>query len=174
MTEFTAKELYDDIVAARGGGDALSLEHKRVAHALARALARADVDPLTVEKLTSMLPTSQRLVAGPAALQVTFVDQLSAQLLHTPMGADEAVQLIAKRNDELDAENKALKTALENLKREHSGQVSLTEPRQTASVGHGEPSGEKTSNVVAIRSTQYGNGTLNPAMDTWKRGWPEY
>jgi hypothetical protein len=52
--------------------------------------------------------------------------------------------------------------------------MTAAEPRQNASIGHGGPSDEKPSNVVAIRSTQYGNGTLNPAMDTWKREWPEY
>jgi hypothetical protein len=53
----TTRELYDDIIARRGGAERFSPEQLRLVHALVIALAKpAETDPLLVERLLDLLP----------------------------------------------------------------------------------------------------------------------
>jgi hypothetical protein len=79
----TEKALFDDIIASRGGEDALSGEEIRIAHALTAALAKqpSEMDAGLIERLSAMLPASQRKPrGGPSTIEVRYVGNYTAGL----------------------------------------------------------------------------------------------
>jgi hypothetical protein len=96
----TTRELYDDIIARRGGAERFSPEQLRLVHALVIALAKpAETDPLLVERLLDLLP---KPVSAPESSRDDR-DAAIAPLLKLYRHLHESVHTLSAENAQLRA-----------------------------------------------------------------------
>jgi hypothetical protein len=129
----TTEAFVDALIAERGGRDRFSAVQVRIAHAVATALRDpAEIDPGAVSRLIDLLPP-RVFTPDPAVpiATIVFVDGFSHELeraINACKPDDDvgrmALQMANDRIAELEGENKTLRAAVDDYKRENEARVS--------------------------------------------------